>query len=256
MKKTLNAGISSERADELRKLAAEVQKLRFIENDVNGLRTELQNLTSSVLGPLFDTQRAEAEHIPIINLQKARDEKAVVYFCLPALVYPRRAAAFGKMVVNDLKYVTSTSRSPWRVVFDEFSIFAGPQVLNLLNQGRSYGLCVTLATQSIADIANGAENDGDVFVRQVFGSVNTYVIHRLNDAADCEKVAANTGTDNAITYTAQTIAGVGTGAASARRTREFLVHPDAIKTLDTGQAFVLNKNTSSNELITVRRGCI
>ena len=228
---------SGKLSPKMQRLAREVSDLREAESDISGLRAEIRNLSRSALGPLFDTARAEAENIPIIDLKKARDEKAIVYFCLPALVYPQRAAALGKLIVNDLKYVTSTAQTPWRVILDEFSVFAGPQVLNLINQGRGYGLSVVLATQSIADITQAAPQDGDKFIDQVFGSVNTYIIHRLNASNDCEIIAANAGTSQAVEYTAQTLGGVGTGAASARHTQQFVVHPSAIKALKNGEAF-------------------
>jgi hypothetical protein len=237
-------------------LAEEVASLRDSEEHIEGLRAEVRNLSRSVFRNGFDTQLAQSNDTPVINLKTTRDEKALVYFCLPALVYPQRAEGLGKLIVNDIKFVTSTARTPWNIMLDEFSIFAGPQVLNLINQGRSYGLSVTLATQSIADIAHGAIKDGDKFVDQIFGSVNTYIIHRLNSANDCELIAGVAGTELDVEYTAQTLGGIGTGAASARHTRQFAVHPDAIKRLPVGTAFFINKNNSYIRHIKARKSRI
>lgn len=238
------------------KLVREIRELRKSEAEINGLRTEIGNFARSTLGPLFDTERARLENIPIFDLKKAREENAIVYFCLPALVYSRRATSIGKLIVNDIKFVASTAKTPWRLIFDEFSVFAGPQVLTLLNQGRGYGLCVTLSTQSISDIAQGAEKNAADFVNQVFGSINSYIIHRLNAANDCELIASVAGTKQVVDHTAQTIGGKGTGAASARHTREYIVHPDAIKSLGIGDAYFINKNASSAKYIKTRKSRI
>ncbi len=237
-------------------LAKEVSDLRESEGDISGLRAELRNIAKSSIGPMFDTRRAIHENIPVLNLKTAREEKAIVYFCLPALIYPERASYIGKMIINDLKFVTSTSRATWPLMMDEFSVFAGEQVLNLLNQGRSYGLSVILATQSLDDIAKGSDKDGGRFLNQVLGSINSYLIHRLNTGDDREMTSKNSGTITDIEYTAQTLGGKGSGAASARHIQRFSVHPDAIRSLEDGNAFIVNNNKHSVELIRVRKSTI
>jgi type IV secretory pathway TraG/TraD family ATPase VirD4 len=234
---------TSKGGDQYKKLAAEVLALRAAEQQIEGLRAELRNLATSVFAPLFDTGRARAKRLPVIDLQRARAEGALVYFCLPALRYPAQAAKLGKLIVNDVKYTASVSEKPWRIILDEFSVFAGPQVLNVINMGRSNGLSAILATQSLADLAQGADKDGRSFTDQVIGSINTFIAYRLNSAADCELIASIAGTAEQVEFTAQTVHGAGTGAASARHTRSFNVHPDTIRNLDVGDAICVNKNS-------------
>ncbi|MGX5733040.1 type IV secretory system conjugative DNA transfer family protein [Bosea thiooxidans] len=226
-------------------LLAEITAQRDAEEHIEGLRADLRNLANSVFAPLFDTQGSRPKKTPVIELVRARTEGALVYFCLPALRYPAQAAKLGRLIVNDIKYAASTSQRPWRIVLDEFSVFAGPQVLNIINMGRSNGLSAILATQSLADIAVGAEKDGRSFTDQVIGSINTFIAYRLNSAADCELIASVAGTEEQVEFTAQTVNGSGTGAASARHTRSFKVHPDTIRDLDVGDAIYVNKNSKS-----------
>ena len=85
----------------------------------------------------------------------------------------------------------------------------------------------------------GLENEhwnGDALEQQILASVNGYLIHRLNSPADAESITLVSGTAPGVTYTAQTAAGVSTGMASARLTREFEVHPDVLKRLKVGEA--------------------
>lgn len=227
-------------------LANEVTAQRGAEPHVEGLRADLRNLSGSIFAPLFDTKRARAERAAIIRLQRARKEGAVVYFCLPKLLYPDQAAKLGRLIVNDIKAAASSSDTPWRIILDEFSTFAGPQVLNLINMGRSHGLAAVLATQSLADISQGAERDGRSFTDQLIGSINTFLVYRLNASSDCELMAGVAGTHEQVEFTAQTVAGMATGGASARHTRQYKVHPDAFKNLNVGEAILINKNAPSS----------
>ncbi|PZN99486.1 MAG: hypothetical protein DCF30_11750 [Hyphomicrobiales bacterium] len=227
-------------------LAAEITAQRTAEPHVEGLRADLRNLAGSVFAPLFDTSRARAQKVPVIVLTRARKEGALVYFCLPRLKYPDQAAKLGKLIINDIKFAASGGDQPWRIILDEFSTFAGPQVLNVINQGRSHGLSAVLATQSLADITQGAESDGRSFTDQLIGSINTFIVYRLNTPSDCELMAGVAGTREQIEFTAQTDGGVGTGGASARHTRQYRVHPDTFKNLDIGEAILINKNAASS----------
>ncbi|WP_439498505.1 TraM recognition domain-containing protein [Bosea sp. (in: a-proteobacteria)] len=175
-------------------------------------------------------------------MARARKENAIVYFCLPALAYPQFANFLGKLIINDIKATASTATTPWRIILDEFSVFSGPQVLNLINMGRSHGISAILATQSFADIAQGAERNGDKFLDQVIGSINTFMTYRLNAPSDCEIIAGISGTLEGVEFTVQTVEGVGTGAASARHTRTFRIHPDAVRNLEIGEAIYINKS--------------
>jgi type IV secretory pathway TraG/TraD family ATPase VirD4 len=142
-------------------------------------------------------------------------------------------------------------------VFDEWSVFAGDHVVNIVNMGRSYGGSACLAFQSFADFLIDGR---DQLLRQVAGSVGTFVVHGLNDPQDAEYAASLFGTQDSIEYTAQTLNGSPTGAESARATKEFAVHPDDLKNLAVGEAFVMNKterdkktNRSIARLIKVRK---
>lgn len=233
---------SGRRGREYQDLADEILSHRDAEDQIEGLRAELRILAGSALGPLFDTNRAVKNRIPVITLRSARKENAIVYFCLPALVYPQFANLLGKLIINDIKETASTATTPWRIILDEFSVFAGPQVLNLINMGRSHGVSAVLATQSFADIARGVEGNGDKFLDQVIGSINTFITYRLNAPSDCEIIAGISGTVETVEFTAQTVAGIGTGAASARHAHMFRIHPDAVRNLSVGEAIYINKN--------------
>jgi type IV secretory pathway TraG/TraD family ATPase VirD4 len=244
------------------RLTAEVDRQEKAEPDVRSLCNEVINLATSEIGHLFDTANAPS-HVPVLELLRAVEERAIVYFCLPALQFPALARTLGRLVINDLKSTVAeqlsnpeAARPVIYTVFDEFSVFAGEQVLNLINMGRSAGVRAVLATQSVADIGRAVTDSPDHFIRQVFASCNSYVIQRLNAAEDATTIVEMIGTKDGVEHTAQVDAIGATGLGSARRTKTFIVHPDAIKTQPMGHAVFVNKNRGTVQRILVRRGNI
>ncbi len=61
------------------------------------------------------------------------------------------------------------------MVFDEFSVFAGDQVLNLVNMGRGKGVHAIFGTQGIADLNTVNDN----FKSQMLNCANTIICHQV-----------------------------------------------------------------------------
>jgi hypothetical protein len=80
----------------------------------------------------------------------------------------------------------------------------------------------------------------------VFGSVNTFVIHELTDPTDAEPIAGLFSTTSSVEYTAQIVDHQRTGSASSRSVRQFRLHPEWLKNLGVGEAYVLNKDRPNN----------
>ena len=77
---------------------------------------------------------------------------------------------------------------------------------------------------------------------------NNYIVLRQNSAVNAEAWANILGTRESIevTYQVEQQSRVtsSTGLGSAKRVREFLYHPDEIKTLSVGNAFFLSKDNN------------
>lgn len=203
--------------------------------DITGLQAHLNILIHSELGSFFEKNETT------FTLAKAIEKNAVVYFALPALRFPSFAKVLGKLVINDLKAVIDRNSNANRLftVFDEFSVFAGEQVLNLVNMGRGKGVHAIFGTQGLADF----DRVDVMFKNQILNCVNTLICHRLNDQESAESIANWVGTQDAFTVTAQINTKQNDAAmGSVSRNKEFIVHPDAIKQgLQTGEAFYISK---------------
>lgn len=233
-------------------LMEEVAALEHKQKDISSLIAEIENIANSEIGSLFDTKRAKA-----FTTSDVLSERGVAYFCLQPLLFPSYAQTLGKVIINDLKslaasQLSQTKRQTTYMLFDDFSTFAGEQIINLLNQGRGAGIHAILATQSLADIEC---HGGDGLLAQVLSNTNNYIIQRQNFPDDAAMLADIIGTKTQLEVTSQildnkTTAGVG----SVRQTREYIVHPDRIKQLKLGEAILVNKTSSDINQFCVKWG--
>jgi type IV secretory pathway TraG/TraD family ATPase VirD4 len=163
-------------------------------------------------------------------------------------------------VINDLKtaisrrYARPTNRDYMYIVLDEFAVFASLQAVDVLSQARGAGVCSIIATQSLSDL--------DIVDRNLTGRIidnsNTFIIQRANSAENAERLAQLAGTTESVARTYQTdglLLPTSTGRGSVRETREFIIHPDEIKKLQTGEAVLVRKVSGSHDVyrIWVRR---
>lgn len=225
-------------------------------DSISSLVAEIRNFTASEIGPLFKVQEEE----PVLTLADVLKHNGVAYFCLPALEFPSMAQTLGRLIINDLKatmaqQLSHGSKKQVYVVFDEFSVFAGTQVLNVINMGRSAGIHAVLSTQSMSDIAVSKDR-GDHLVNQIVGSCNNFILHRQNSPSDAAKLAELIGTRNTLEYTAQVSETGPTQMGTVRRTRGFLAHPDEIKALKTGEAYFFTKENNKVRKLNIRRSSI
>ncbi len=208
---------------------------QYERKDITGLQAHLNLLIHSEMGEYFEKKEGRT-----FDLADVIRNNAVVYFALPALRFPSFATVLGKLIINDIKAVVDRETSGKRIftVFDEFSVFAGDQVLNLVNMGRGKGVHAIFGTQGLSDLKRV---DGE-FASQVLNCVNTIICHRLNDHDSAEAVAAWAGTKDSFDMTAQIGGNGATGMGSVRRNKEFIIHPDSIKqNLQPGEAFYISK---------------
>jgi hypothetical protein len=89
-------------------LAFEIGAQKAAETHVESVHAEIRNLAWSEIGLLFDIDAArlgdaDGDRASVLELPKAIEERAVVYFCLPSLQFPALARSLGKLVINDLK---------------------------------------------------------------------------------------------------------------------------------------------------------
>ena len=211
-----------------------IQKVNRFENvkmqDLQGLINHIETFSNATPGKYISEVNA-------ITLEKVVKQRSVIYFALPSLQYPEFSRDMGKLVINDIK--TTIFRTSQKVfcVFDEFSVFAGDQVLNLINQGRGLGIHAVLGTQGLSDLAKGSS--GEEFKKQVLNNVNTIICHRIK--TDVSDISEWAGTRESIETTNQVDYLTGkSDKGSIKNVNKYHIHPDNIKKLSTGEAYLMS----------------
>ena len=168
-------------------------------------------------------------------------------FSLNSSLYGKLAAQLGTLVVQDL--VGATGHRLQRggappplatVAVDEFSALGTDHLLALLARGREPRVSLLLATQELADLERAARG----FREQVIGLTAVKIVHRQDVPASAELIAQMAGTERVLEVTRQLrspFAPAGAARGTAREVERYVVHPNEIKTLTTGQAVVLTK---------------
>ncbi len=152
----------------------------------------------------------------------------------------------GAIVVDLITLVSRMQRTPIPtvVMIDEFAALAAGQVNRLFGRSRSAGISLILGTQELADLkATGQEG----LREQVLSNIEALIAHRQNVPESAELIAQIAGTKPVWISTEQTEEGLivsgPSGRGSRRRGHEFVIHPDRIKRLGTGQAVLITPGT-------------
>ena len=191
-----------------------------------------------------------------IDVYQAIKEKAILLFVLNPLLYPELSPALAKLVLIDCKKAVSKlfgSTERTFFLFDEISSYASSSLLDLVNKSRSANITCVLATQSLSDLDVVSEQ----FKNQIIENCNNYIVLRQNSAESAELWANVLGTRSTLEVTYQLqqrgLNTSETGFGSAKRVREFLYHPDDIKTLKTGQGIFMSKDINYHAKIAVNK---
>jgi hypothetical protein len=206
--------------------------------DLSGLRDRIAALGRSDMAAWMDPDRNP--DAPRLDLAEAVQSGAVVLFTLQADDYPMLSKKLAAAIVLDLIAVAQRHQTrpvPTFVAIDEFGAIDSDLVLRLLARARGAGFSVTLAAQTLADFSV-ASPDGSMATR-VIGNLNALIVGRLNDAAEAEQIAQVAGTKDSWTTTQKTNLILPANEGTRTLDRDFIVHPDQIKTLRCGEAAVI-----------------
>jgi conjugal transfer pilus assembly protein TraD len=218
---------------------------------IRGLGTRLAIISESHTGRFLTPGSG-----PEVDVRSALAGNEVVLFSLNSSKYGKLAAQLGTLAVQDL--VTAVGhrldvvegggrgRSAQALIaIDEFSALGSDNVISLVARGRASGVSALLATQELADLDRAAPGLRD----QILGITAVKIAHRQDVPASAQTIAQMAGTEKVWDRTYRFASGLlsGYGAGGTRRqVEQFLVHPNEIKRLRTGEAVVLTKQPEAS----------
>ncbi|HTX29865.1 MAG TPA: helicase HerA-like domain-containing protein [Solirubrobacteraceae bacterium] len=212
---------------------------------IRGLQTRLAVITESAAGGYLKPHGAET-----VDLRAALEGPEVVLFSLNSSRYGKFAAQLGTLVVQDLISASGQRLEAQRsgdapglavVAIDEFSAIGGEHVVALFARGREAGIGVLVATQEMADLAHAGRGVRD----QVVGSTAFKLILRQEVPDSARMVAELAGTERVWEETRQIGGGVifpgAAGRGTRRQVERFIIDPNQVKTLRTGEAVLISR---------------
>ena len=246
--------------DELRKAAPYVgpgaaqSLMRYLDDidasksaaaDVGDVRDRMAVIADTAAGRVLDASG--------FRLEDAIRAGDITVFSLDAAGSPATARTIGTLAVQDLSATFGRlARDGWGqdhvclTVLDEFSALASPKVADLYARARSAGGAVLLATQ---DLDADLESVSPQFAAAVRTNANVWIVLRQTRGEAADAIARDIGSRLAWKETLQVeddwdvLGGLhaASGVGSLREVDEFILHPNDIKSLPQGGAYLVIK---------------
>jgi hypothetical protein len=148
-----------------------------------------------------------------------------------------QAAEVGAFLLEDILHWALARKRPDRqalIVVDEFSKLSDrpAAAVDLVERARSFNVAVVLIAQTWASLG-----PDDTIRNRLAGTVGTVISHQLKQP---DEIAALAGTEWVLERTEQTHTLDYTGLGSQRAGNRYIVHPDDIRRLNQGEAFVIH----------------
>ena len=223
---------------------------KYAHQIIMGASARFSTIIESELGVIFDDTG--------IDIKTALQERAIILFILNPLIYPELSTLVGRLITIDAKkaisYFYHERIDRGFFIFDEINVYASDTLLNLVNKSRSANITSILASQSLSDLE---EHESEHFREQIIENCNNYIIMRQNSAKNSEIWANIIGTKETMNVTYQiksdSYSTSDTGLGSARRTREYIYHPDEIKNLPVGAGYFVSKDNNFKTKIIINK---
>jgi len=211
------------------------------ESAAKGLANRIKAITESELSHLFiDTLDPMT-----IDLLESIENNDVVVFSIDALKFPEYAKMIGRLVIADLKTVSSkfagTNKRIY-TVFDEFNVFASEIIVNLINKTRSFGFRNILGTQELADMVIDGD---DKLMKQILANTNVKICLRQDVTSSQEELSSSLSTKDIYKPTISTSQSSNSDdinrSQSITLEEELIYKPRDFGRLNIGEAIVFIK---------------
>ena len=215
------------------------------EGDVGDVRDRVAVIVDTAAGRALDATG--------FQLEQAIRAGDIVCLSLDAAGAPQTARTIGTLAVQDLCATFGRlARDGWGktnmclTVLDEFSALGTPRVADLYARARSAGGAVLLATQ---DLDADLEAVSPQFAASVRTNANVWLVLRQTRGEAADAIARDIGSRLAWKETVQVeddwdaLGGMhaASGVGSLREVDEFILHPNDIKSLPQGGAYLVVK---------------
>lgn len=232
-------------AKEIVRMLSQPKKER--EKNMMGLITQIGPFADGELSELVNGRVDGKAFMSVSELLLEKPEYRMILVSLPTLSYQSAGKALGKMLLQELAWAVGerqqgAEKNFTSVFLDEFSSFAYPEFVQILNKARSAGVAIHLSHQSMGDLWSVSKEFGDI----VNTNTNVKILLGLNDPVAADYFASHIGTQTTekLTERAEDKGMWGrrlekSGELSIREVEEYIIHPNDLKSLSPGEGVIL-----------------
>lgn len=210
------------------------------QKDITKLIAGLDALQKSKLGKRLCNVDSNAR-----SLSEVVENGGLVYVQLNAMKDQISSSLAGKILLQDLintvgeknAHGKQFSNKKCTLIIDEFSDFATPNFIKLLNKCRSAGMGIIIAYQSSGDL----EHISPIFGKRISANCGIKFFFGTNDPEDSEEMSKMVGTQKSTKTTQKILEDIVQEVGSIRDVEEFLIHPNEVKNMEIGEVLMLNK---------------
>jgi type IV secretory pathway TraG/TraD family ATPase VirD4 len=164
----------------------------------------------------------------------------ILLFSLDTKAMKIQSAQVARMLIADLKQNDRIIReknenAKLMCIFDEFGSFATEDIVELQEQGRSFGFEIIYSIQTLSNLTKISQD----FATRIIGNCSTYITHRTRDNKAAEEIANLIATNPEFEGTMRHSQGEETGEESVREVQAFIHHPRMIKQIPDHHALVV-----------------
>ena len=162
------------------------------------------------------------------------DETEAAYVLLDTIAYREEAASIGRFMLEDIAHYVSRRKPAEQkvlIIIDEVSALAIENIANLAERLRSYGGPILLSSQSEQGIAKTPDERN-----RILGTAHTVFLHTCNAP---ERFIERAGKQKQVKagWSVRNLAGTGYGTMQLQE--EYLIPPDDVKRLETGEVYII-----------------
>jgi len=239
----LNLNYPERFRSDLRRVCEELSNSK--KDNYQGLVNQISKIMNSTAAEIVSgTPDIEAD----FNFKDAIRSRKIAYLFMNSLKLKETASIMGKLMLTDLMKTVGSIyddrnfvKRPLTLIIDEFASFATPDFGEFIEKARGAGIGVIVAYQSRQSL-NSIE--GDLALKLNENTANK-VVFQVQDSDDAQWFCGLLGTQKAEKETYQAEEGfifgdTKTGMKSVREVEEYVVHPNELKNLRTGEALLVS----------------
>lgn len=239
----LNLNYPERFRSDLRRVCEELSTNK--KDNYQGLINQISKIMNSSAGEIVSGAGGrEAE----FNFKDAIHEGKIAYLFMNSLKLKETASIMGKLMLMDLMKTVgsiyddrSFEKRPITLIIDEFASFATPDFGEFIEKARGAGIGVIVAYQSRQSL-NSIEGDLALKLNE---NTATKVVFQVQDSDDAQWFCGLLGTKKVEKETHQAEEGfffgdTKTGMKSVREVEEYIIHPNELKNLRTGEALLVS----------------